>query len=44
MAIVDMAEQEVYQVTERRAGERFLSNSNSLIPAALDQIEKDAIR
>ena len=37
--IVDMAEQEVYQVTERRAGEDFVQ-LNSLIPAALDQIEK----
>ena len=37
--IVDMAEQEVYQVTERRAGEDFVQ-LNTLIPAALDQIEK----
>ena len=37
--IVDLAEQEVYQVTERRAGEDFVQ-LNSLIPAALDQIEK----
>jgi replicative DNA helicase len=34
-----MAEQEVYQVTERRAGEDFVQLS-SLIPTALDQIEK----
>ncbi|KRP28041.1 MAG: replicative DNA helicase, partial [Actinobacteria bacterium BACL2 MAG-120507-bin38] len=38
-SIVDMAEQEVYQVTERRAGEDFVQLS-SLIPTALDQIEK----
>ena len=38
-AIVDLAEQEVYQVTERRAGEDFVQ-LNSLIPAALDQIER----
>ena len=38
-SIVDMAEQEVYQVTERRAGEDFVQLS-SLIPSALDQIEK----
>ena len=37
--VVDLAEQEVYQVTERRAGEDFVQ-LNSLIPAALDQIEK----
>ena len=37
--MVDMAEQEVYQVTERRAGEDFVQ-LNTLIPAALDQIEK----
>ncbi|NCV77342.1 MAG: replicative DNA helicase, partial [Actinobacteria bacterium] len=38
-SIVDMAEQEVYQVTERRVGEDFVQ-LNTLIPAALDQIEK----
>ena len=38
-SLVDMAEQEVYQVTERRAGEDFVQLS-SLIPSALDQIEK----
>ncbi len=37
--VVDQAEQEVYQVTERRAGEDFVQ-LNTLIPAALDQIEK----
>ncbi|MFM8235543.1 MAG: DnaB-like helicase C-terminal domain-containing protein, partial [Actinomycetota bacterium] len=37
--VVDLAEQEVYQVTERRAGEDFVQ-LNELIPAALDQIEK----
>ncbi|MEY2841923.1 MAG: replicative helicase, partial [Actinomycetota bacterium] len=37
--VVDLAEQEVYQVTERRAGEDFVQ-LNTLIPAALDQIEK----
>jgi replicative DNA helicase len=38
-SLVDMAEQEVYQVTERRAGEDYVQLS-SLIPSALDQIEK----
>ena len=37
--VVDLAEQEVYQVTERRTGEDFVQ-LNTLIPAALDQIEK----
>ena len=37
--VVDLAEQEVYQVTERRAGEDFVQ-LNTLIPAALDQIER----
>ncbi|MFM8502805.1 MAG: DnaB-like helicase N-terminal domain-containing protein, partial [Actinomycetota bacterium] len=37
--VVDQAEQEVYGVTERRAGEDFVQ-LNTLIPAALDQIEK----